>query len=72
MSTHSKENFIQLKKISKEISEICGIVETGNLCNGHMYDLIDLVEEFNKHPIIQKMKKTEEHLTGQMVKTVFK
>jgi hypothetical protein len=72
MKTYSKENFIQLKKISKKISKICGIVETGELCNGHMYDLINLVKEFNAHPIIQKMEKLDNHLTSQMINTVFK
>ena len=72
METYTKENFIRLKKISKKISKICGIVESGELCNGHMYDLIDLVKEFNANPIIQKMEKLDSHLTSQMINTVFK
>ena len=65
-------NFKELKIITEKLSALSAIGERQDLCNADMYEIITLVKDFHKNPIINKLYKADESLTSHLIRSVFK
>jgi hypothetical protein len=64
--TFGAENFRKLKDITKELARISELGEKSLLCNLHIYDLIQLIQNFEENPIVKNVKKLEDYLTNDL------
>ena len=67
-----EKNFKELKIITEKLSALSAIGEKQDLCNADMYEIITLVKDFHKNPIVKNLYKADEHLTSQLIRSVFK
>jgi hypothetical protein len=65
-------NFKELRLITEKLSDLSGVGERQDLCNAEMYDIITLVKDFQENPIVKNLYKADEHLTSQLIRSVFK
>jgi hypothetical protein len=66
-----EQNWSELKQITEKLSVLSAVGERKNLCNGHMYEIIDLVKQFQENPIIKNIQKIDNNLTKQLIRDVF-
>ena len=65
-------NFKELRLITEKLSDLSAWGEKQKLCNADMYDIITLVKDFHENPIVKNLYKADEHLTSQLIRSVFK
>lgn len=69
--TFTPENFNQLKVITEKIKNICELGINEDLMNGDIYDLDNLVKEFNNNKIVCKISGVADDVANKFISKLF-